>query len=271
MRSKKVKTALALAFVIGVVTVLHYAGLLTGIEQLLRRAVTPASKAIYSVSVNIGDRSEHFDSVDELRQAYSALRQNSSAEQVAQVELELLRQENTELRKQLRYFETSDVFHTGAEVIGSVVGKNIEPFGTTLVINKGKQHGISIDDPVIAGTGILVGKIIRVQEDSAIIQLLTDNRSKIAATIMNSEYSIGVVEGGYDLSVRMSLIPQNERISVGDTVITSGLEDSIPRGLLIGTVDVVQRETYEAFQEAVISPFVSFDDLRIVSIITRRN
>ena len=104
--------------------------------------------------------------------------------------------------------------------------------------------------------------------ESALIQLLNDNNTKIAATIFNAQNSIGVVEGGYGLSIKMKLIPRNEIVMVGDRVITSGLELDIPRGLLIGEVEVTENEPYQPFQTAIITPVADLTNISLISIIT---
>jgi rod shape-determining protein MreC len=121
---------------------------------------------------------------------------------------------------------------------------------------------------VIVDNGLLVGKISHVELRSAIVQLLTDNKSKIAATVMNSQKSIGVVEGGYEISVQMNLIPQHELVSIGDMIITSGLETQIPRGLLIGRVEAIKKEIYQPFQQAVLTPLAPLESLTTVLVIT---
>jgi rod shape-determining protein MreC len=89
----------------------------------------------------------------------------------------------------------------------------------------------------------------------------------IAATILNKDASLGVVEGGYGLSVRMNFIPRNEDVFVGDKIITSGLEESIPRGLLIGEVAVLENEAYQPFQQAVLATAIDPSKLTVVSVL----
>jgi len=69
----------------------------------------------------------------------------------------------------------------------------------------------------------------------------------------------------------MSLIPQNEEVAVGDIVITSGLEREVPYGLLIGEVSVVEKELYQPFQKAIISPYFTLQKIQKVLVITDFN
>jgi rod shape-determining protein MreC len=99
------------------------------------------------------------------------------------------------------------------------------------------------------------------------VRLLNDNSSKIGATILNTDRSLGVVEGGYGLSVKMNFIPRNEIVKVGDIIVTSGLEAGMPRGLLIGSVTAIENETYRPFQAALLLPGTDLSKLSIVSIL----
>lgn len=262
----RLKTLLTISVIIFLVIALHYIGWLRGVENFLRRLINPGSTLFYEWSVTVGEGTETFKNLEELQAAYTALKEKTAEQAVDTVAVTLLEEENQELREQLKFFSSVSYEHVGARVIG----KNIDPIGTTIVIDKGSANGISIGNPAIVKEGILIGKIVRVEEASAVVQLISDNQSKIAATILNKDKSIGLVEGGYGISVRMNFIPQNEVVRIGETIITSGLEKEIPRGLLIGTIESVEKETYQPFQEAVLSPFVDLGKLSIVSIITRK-
>jgi rod shape-determining protein MreC len=67
--------------------------------------------------------------------------------------------------------------------------------------------------------------------------------------------------------MKMSFIPQSAVIKPGDSVVTSGLEEAIPRGLVIGKVLEVKSESNAMWQTAVIEPLISPDDLIIVSVL----
>lgn len=261
-------TAMAISGVVALIALLHFVGVLLPVEGTIRRLITPGSQLLYSVTVTLRDETETFASVDELKAAYGKVKDELVTTKVDQTELTLLRHENDELRKQLSYVVSSTFHHLGAEVVADVVGRNIEPFGSTLIINRGTGDGVRVGQPVMAHRGVMVGKVIRAETDIAIVRLLTDGQSSVAATVLNKEKSLGIVVGGFGLSIRMNWIPGDEDVRVGDTIVTSGLEPGIPRGLIIGTVDVIEREPYQAFQRAVISPATEQNQLRMLLILT---
>lgn len=263
MRGSKLHKALSISAIIVMIIILHIVGFLRPVEELLRRIILPGSDALYSWSITLGDEIETFESVESLEQAYTELHTKYVEEQRKSALAFLLQEENTQLREQLSFFSSSTYPHIGADV----VGKNIEPLGSTLIINIGENHGVLIGNPVIVRNGILIGTVIRVNKTTALVRLLNDNQSKIAATITNRDKSIGIIEGGYGISIRMNFIPQNEELFVGDTVVTSGLSETIPKGLFIGTIESIEKEAYQPFQEAVITPAVQLNKIDIVSVI----
>jgi rod shape-determining protein MreC len=261
---EKHKTLIAVLIVIIFTIIFHYIGWLRPIENFFRSIVSTGSGSLYSFSIHINEKQEYFDDVEVLKNKYRELKQDYLNSKVDDIKLTLILEENKELRKKLNFFENNkNLMHVGANVIG----KNIDPVGSTIIIDKGEIFNIKEDQPVIVGDGVLIGKIMKVEKDISIVRLINDSQSKIAATLINKEKSIGMVEGGYDISVRMNFIPQNEIINIGDTVVTSGLESGIMRGLLIGIVESIEKEIYQPFQEAVVTPTADLDHITVVSVL----
>ncbi|NCQ16170.1 rod shape-determining protein MreC, partial [Candidatus Falkowbacteria bacterium] len=52
-----------------------------------------------------------------------------------------------------------------------------------------------------------------------------------------------------------------------DLVATSGLEENIKRGLVVGRVAQVAKENNQVWQSAVIEPLLSLDNLTLVAIL----
>lgn len=257
MRQIKRSHLLYLVFIFFSLSLSHYLGWLKPFENFLRGLINPGLKTVYQWTTvsnnNPLTRAQCQQSV-ELYQA--AL--------VDQVQFKLLQEENNKLKEQLNFIQNQNYNTIGARVIG----KSIEPVRNTIIIDQGQKAGLMIGQPVIVGVGVLAGKIIRTEDYTAIVQLIRDHQSRVAASVMNGEKSIGIVEGGYGISTRLNFIPQNETVHIGDSVITSGLEIKIPRGLLIGTVEAVEKEAHQPFQRAVVNPLADLDRITVVSVLT---
>ncbi len=220
------------------------------VERSIRAVTDTTLKWSYQSSVEIKSGEE----------AIAHNNVNSCTEESARLtQLEL---ENNELRTQLNFLKDTS-HHVGA----TVIGRALDPIGTTIIIDRGAADGIVLNRPVIVNNGYFIGKIARVDEHTSVVRLMSDFQSKTAATVDNRDKSLGVVEGGFGLTVRLNLIPQNEVIRPGDVVITSGLEPDLPRGLAIGTVEVVEKKPQEPFQQAIIKPSADLHALTVVSVI----
>lgn len=249
MRSKR-RTFFSILILIVLVIVSHYLGVLNPLENLLRKIVAPGSDILYGLSAKVDDTEEK-----RVKEEFN--------NKMAEVALRMAEEENKELRGQLRFLEKQKMVTAGADV----TGKNIDTLGNTLIINRGAKDGVKTGNPAIIHDGILVGKIARVEENISIVRLINDNQSKFAATIMNNDKSMGLIEGGYGISIQMTHIPQNETINPGDIIVTSGAEEGVPRGFLIGTVETVEKEAFQPFQKAVVKPLADLNKINVVSIV----
>lgn len=246
------KTAFGVTCVIIATVVLHYVGALKVPERGIRKIMNGGMRSVYQ-SVVVGP-----DALNASNGQGSCI-----ADEQAAVALALLKEENETLRRQLGFVSRGNRRFVSAEVIG----RNVEPTGNTLIIHRGAKDGIKVSAAVMVDDGVLIGKIARVESDVSIVQLLSDGESRVAATVMNLDRSIGIVEGGYGISVRMTFIPQHEAVRPGDIVITSGLEKGVPKGLMIGTVEAVEKEAYQPFQRAVLSPRAKLDRVSLVTVL----
>jgi len=239
--------------------ILHIFGVLRKLEDVLTQFFYSWSQSSYthesgaSSSNSINNKlTDTFD--PELVEAVCA---------IDTAENKLYKEENEELRKQLDFFSKNDYKHVGAEVIG----RTVDPLSTVITINRGKRDGIMPSNPVIVGNGVLVGSVIETFDSVSYVRLLTDNQSKVGATLLNESRTIGLVEGGYDIGVQMDFIPQNEVVSPGDIVVTSGLTENMPRGLMIGKVEFVEKQPLEPFQQAVLNPIADLSYITTVSVL----
>jgi len=165
----------------------------------------------------------------------------------------------------------------GAEVVGreacetfpcgEVVGADTNPYLRYVTINVGSLEGIEVGMPVVSNGPGLVGRVAQVGPRAAQVQLLIDSDSAVAALLQTSRVT-GLVAGQPDGTLRMEYLPQEETISVGDIVLTSGLGGFMPKGLVIGQVTEVQQMDYALFQAAVVRPAVDFSRLELVLVLT---
>ncbi|PIT87857.1 MAG: hypothetical protein COU31_00810 [Candidatus Magasanikbacteria bacterium CG10_big_fil_rev_8_21_14_0_10_40_10] len=252
--------------VLGVIILLiffHYAGLIKWLEKPLQTAILRATSPVYK----LGTKWQAYIEKNKDQQTLSQIQaQNLSQNiqlQALKAQNEVLTDENEQLKKLANFSQTNKYKIISAKV----VGKNINNTEKTVIISTPDVSQLKSGLAVVVENGILIGKIDKLTADGAFVRLINDNQSKIAAIILNKDRSTGIVEGGFGLSVHMTLIPRNEVIVVGEQVVSSGLEPQIPRGLLIGNIAIFENEAFAPFAQAVVVPSVDLDKITMVGVL----
>ncbi len=168
--------------------------------------------------------------------------------------------ENIRLRKLLGFREKSQLILTAAEVIGENPHDIINGF----LLNAGFDRGIYKTAAVLTADG-LVGKIISVDKDHSICQMLSDPSSRVSAKIQrNRELGIIAWDGGKNL--KLLYITKTIKVYVGDVIITSGMSQIFPENIKIGVVVQVSLDKTGMFQEISVQPSVNFNRLEEVQV-----
>ena len=176
--------------------------------------------------------------------------------------LKEVRKENDFLRKQLEIplAKKSDL------ILADVIGREPESFGSCITVSAGKKQGIKEKQVIIAAGGILAGQVIEVFDNSSKVMLLTDSRSYVNA-ISQQTRTVGAVRGKYGVGISMEMVSQNEKIAIGETVITSGIGGEIPKGLIIGKVKSVEESDSEIFKKIILETPVDFRKMERVFVV----
>jgi rod shape-determining protein MreC len=169
--------------------------------------------------------------------------------------------ENIRLRKLLGFKEKSDFELISAEVIG----KNPHGIVNGLILNEGQERGIEDADAVVTADG-LVGKIVLVDSDYSICQLLLDRNSRVGAKIQRNR-ELGIIAWNGGAQLKLLYIAKTIEVLEGDVIITSGYSQIFPENIKIGVVIDVSQDTENMFQEITVRPAVNFNRLEEVHIV----
>jgi len=159
----------------------------------------------------------------------------------------------------------------------TVISNGVSNFEWSITIDRGSDDGIQINQPVIAGTAEsprLVGRVIRVTDRSAKVQLAIDRRHAAAAVLGRSR-EIGVIAGRGDDDMEMSFVAPSTKVEGNEPVFTvsysvNGQQGLYPPGLLIGTVSQLQADGNELERSVLVAPAVDFSALQLVLVLKPR-
>lgn len=166
-------------------------------------------------------------------------------------------------RAQSISFSTGDAKFVLAELIG-YAGAFHE---RNLIINKGKGSRIEVNDPVISPHGI-IGKIVLVSDTYSVV--LPINNQQFQLPVMNQVTSVqGILQSDISGNIHMNMIRLGSQISVGDTIVTSNLSKTFPKGFPVGKIRRIQESRDNLFISAEITPFAQIENLEHVFILDR--
>lgn len=146
-----------------------------------------------------------------------------------------------------------------AEVIAASPGIG----STAVAINRGEDSGITPDLPVVTPGGV-VGKVVAVYPHTAQVLLITDPSCGVGC-IVGIHGLQGILKGSGQDQCGLNYIMDEEKVSPGEAVLTSGLDQVYPKGLLVGYV--VRAEDGNIYKRITVKPAVSLSRLENVLVL----
>lgn len=222
------------------------------------------------------------------RDAYDYLSSLSSAKS----QNEKLKREYVKLREQvianaaaaararqlekLLHFEQASTFPNGFSAVNAwVISSPSGPFTHSLVIDAGTSAGIRRNSPVVSGDG-LVGIISNVFPHTAVVTLLTDPDSFVAARDLRTQVRGGVRPGAGSGTLQLSEVAKQKVVHKGDVIVTNGTHskqypDLYPYGIPIGRVFSVGATDTATFLQVQVQPFANLGSLDAVAVLVPKN
>jgi rod shape-determining protein MreC len=173
--------------------------------------------------------------------------------------------ENIRLKSLLSLRKNSPYKVVAAEVIAS----SPDSWSSIITINKGKNYGIKRNMTVITYLG-LAGRVIETTDSTSKVMLINDPDLSVSCLSQRSRQE-GLVSGTLGSFLMMRYLPKEADIEAGDIIITSGLTDLYPKGLLVGTVIEVGEELSGLARYAVVKPAVNLYKIEEVLIIVQKS
>ncbi len=252
------KLLLFLIFLSLIILLLDILNFLNLPKKLIFYITNPVSFGIYNTNQKIG---RQFYFIFAAR--FAAQENKALKEQVGK-----LIAENAEVRKKLAETEAlvSQEKHLDPKTFNLFPAR---PIGLSryLKIDKGSSSGIQVGQAVIFEDNYL-GKVKVVTNENAGVELLIDPDSKVSAFSLNKEGKAkGILAGQFGTELILDKILHEEKINVGDLVYSEGLEEFLPRGLILGRVTQVLERENEVFKQAKVQPIFDIGDLDLVFVI----
>jgi len=264
MKLGKQKPFLIFFLILIALIILHYAKVIRPLERFLLYISKPIAGSFYNSSLKTNQVYKQSQNDEDFLSTTKALEDEVASLVIAKANYQEVIDENRRLKELLGFINENEFKLVLAAVVAN---ESLEQENRDLTINKGALDGLSSGLAVVNEQGILIGKITEVKDSISKICLSINPDCEFAASMQNEDRTQGLTSGNLGLTIKMNYIPQLEKISLGDLVITSGLGGRIPRGLVIGKVTEVNSENNEVWQEAIIEAPLDFNNLTVVSAV----
>ncbi|MCI8309841.1 MAG: rod shape-determining protein MreC [Clostridia bacterium] len=233
-------------------------------ESLSSKITIPVQTVFTKLKNKITGNSNFFTTQDELKKENENLAKMNSELQENLREYEVLKAENEILKEKMNL---TDKYYQYQTISADVINKDISNYGSNLVLNVGTDDGIKKGMTVIADQG-LVGYIVSTTNNTSKVKVITDSASTVSCNISTTDESVickGTLNNNQEL--RVTYIPMNADLIVGDSVETSGVGGVYVRGIHIGTITEIITTTNITDRYAIVETAVDFSKLKTVLVI----
>lgn len=237
------------------------------LNYIVSYVIVPYDEGISKIGSVLSDRKNELVTIRELMNENIELK-----DRIAELEDEnnRLMQDKYELNNLRTLFELDQAYEGYRKTGARVIYHDSSNWFSTFIINKGTDDGIELDMNVVCGNG-LVGRITMVGPNwSRVTSIIADNSNVSGKVISSSDNLIvsgnsamlseGTIEFG-------QLLDDNDKVKVGDKVVTSDISDKYLPGIMIGYISEINLDSNNLTKSGLIIPIVDFEYIEEVLVI----
>lgn len=225
------------------------------------KSIALAGQLLTDIRDSFRDKQELLEENEELKEEIDSLTTQNNK----------LIQDQTELTRLKELYELDQEYSEYPKIAASIISKDPGNWYDTFMINKGSNDGIRVDNNVIAGKG-LVGIVTEVGPSWATVRSIIDDSSNVSAMTVSTSDNC-VVQGDLELidEGKLSfhqLYDVENKVTVGERVVTSNISEKFVQGLFIGYVSEIELDSNNLTKTGKIVTPVDFLHLKDVFVIT---
>jgi rod shape-determining protein MreC len=203
----------------------------------------------------------HYFALQNTSRENEQLRHENDRLKLENIQLQSRVAEATRLEALLNFRQSHQQVPTlGARVIAS----SADTASRTIYIDRGERDGVQKNMGVITPDGI-VGKVIETFASTSQVLLLTDKDSGVGAMIAESRIQ-SPVGGTGEPRLDMKYVANDDKVDLGQLVVTSGMDRIFPRDLPVGTIADVR--SGNPFKVIRVQPAANLERLEEVIVLT---
>lgn len=225
------------------------------IDRIVLEILSPAHVVTNSIANWISDILEGYIFLVGLAKENNILQKKLAELEAINNHFLEIEKENQRLKNLLEFRKTLPNVIISAQIIG----KDATSWFRSILLNKGTRDGVKVNQPVVTHQG-LVGKVVRITPSTALVELITDKNSRVAALIQKNRAE-AILYGRSSPVCVMEYLDRDVDAQVGDYVVSSGMGGIFPKGLILGIISKVGKKPYGLFQYVEVTPLVPFSML----------
>ncbi|MDR3076623.1 MAG: rod shape-determining protein MreC [Synergistaceae bacterium] len=147
---------------------------------------------------------------------------------------QLLEQENIALRMALQRQGVQQPVSAPGLIGAGVTLRYPDAWWKEIRVNRGASHGVVAGAPAMSD-GFMVGRVSRVGDDYAWIELVTSSTFLLAAVVVDT-WDLGVINGDDTGNIWLMYMPPEKEFNKGMLVSTALVGDYLPPGIPVGMI-----------------------------------
>ena len=152
-----------------------------------------------------------------------------------------------------------------------VIGVSTNKQHNYLTINKGIRDSIEIDMGVIGADGV-VGIVSAVGDKYALVVPIIHTKISISSRLKSNGQIGGTAWNGRNHKfINLTEMARHISVNQGDTVVTSGLTDVFPEGVMVGVVAETELGAGDNYHQTVVELSTDYKSLKYVQVLRNKN
>mgnify|MGYP000877011832 FL=1 len=266
-KESKIKILLPILAVI-IVTVLIFNRLLFKLKDQVDKVALPIQSKVYNVANRAISLKDIIFSYEDIIAENENLKKENMELKIQKERNQKILEENERLSKLLEMKENT--IYKGSLKFARVSFSDISNLNNKIFIDLGEKDGINVDMIAVYGD-YLVGKIIDVDSDYSIVELITNPNFVISA---KTEADIlGIARGSDEEDGLLYFQPSivEDTLKKGEEIVTSGVSNIFPEGIKIGKIENIDDKENYNYKKITIKPAFESKDLKELIVIGHEN
>lgn len=243
----------------------------TRAEDVVREVTTPMISLVSAPFEAVKTFTEDLINLQNVQEENQALKAQMNDYFLLKNENDQLQQENDQLKELMNMSES---IHDATTIYSTVLYRNAESFDNFIQIDSGTADGVQEGQAVINEKG-LIGIVTSANQNTSEVTLLTNSvgNAKVTCEVTEVPGSVGYLST-YSTTENVFYIngidfKYQESIKKGQTLVTSGYDEGIPKGIPIGVVEGWETDPVTQEKVLVVTPFADFNQITNVGVMVK--